>query len=73
MGSQATSGSSAHAQREDKMAARARSPVVQTDPHSPPWWRVNGPLSNMPQFQQAFHCKAGDAMVAGESTRVTIW
>jgi putative endopeptidase len=47
--------------------------VVQTDPHSPPWWRVNGPLSNMPQFQQAFHCKAGDAMVAGESTRVTIW
>jgi len=47
--------------------------VVQTNPHSPPWWRVNGPLSNMPQFQEAFHCKAGDPMVADQASRVTIW
>ena len=32
-------------------------------PHSLPRWRVNGPLSNMPQFAKAFGCKAGQAMV----------
>jgi putative endopeptidase len=36
---------------------------VQTNTHSLPRWRVNGPLSNMPQFAQAFGCKAGDKMV----------
>lgn len=33
------------------------------DPHSAARWRVNGPLSNMPQFAEAFQCKAGDKMV----------
>ncbi len=33
------------------------------DPHSLPRWRVNGPMSNMPQFAKAFGCKSGDAMV----------
>ena len=32
-------------------------------PHSLPRWRVNGPLSNMPQFAEAFGCKAGAKMV----------
>ncbi|HEX6124620.1 MAG TPA: M13 family metallopeptidase [Pyrinomonadaceae bacterium] len=32
-------------------------------PHSLPRWRVNGPLSNMPQFAKAFGCKAGQPMV----------
>jgi putative endopeptidase len=36
---------------------------VQTNSHSLPRWRVNGPLSNMPQFAQAFGCKSGDKMV----------
>jgi len=36
---------------------------VQTNTHSLPRWRVNGPMSNMPQFAQAFGCKAGDKMV----------
>jgi endothelin-converting enzyme/putative endopeptidase len=34
-----------------------------TDPHSPPFARINGIVSNMPQFQQAFGCKAGQPMV----------
>ena len=46
---------------------------VQTDPHSPPLWRVNGPLSNLPEFARAFGCKAGDAMVRPDSLRTQIW
>jgi putative endopeptidase len=42
-----------------------------TDPHSPPRWRVNGPLSNLPQFAKAFACKPGDEMVRGDAC--TIW
>jgi putative endopeptidase len=43
-----------------------------SDPHSLGRFRVNGPLSNMPQFAAAFGCKAGDRMVrpAGESCRI---
>ncbi len=33
------------------------------DPHSQARYRVNGPLSNMPEFARAFQCKAGDKMV----------
>ena len=42
-----------------------------TDPHSPAQYRVNGPLSNFPEFAKAFDCKAGDAMVRAE--KVSIW
>jgi putative endopeptidase len=33
------------------------------DPHSAARWRVNGPISNMPQFARAFGCREGQAMV----------
>jgi putative endopeptidase len=46
---------------------------VQTDPHSPAEWRVNGPFSNLPEFAKAFGCKSGDAMVRPDSTRARIW
>lgn len=36
--------------------------IVQTNPHSPPRFRVRGPLTNMPQFGDAFACKVGSAM-----------
>ena len=42
-----------------------------TDPHSSSRWRVNGPLSNLPEFARAFQCKAGDPMVRTE--RCDIW
>ncbi len=35
---------------------------VQTDPHSPAQFRVNGVVENMPEFQKAFSCKAGQPM-----------
>ena len=40
------------------------------DPHSPDKYRTNGVVSNMPQFQEAFHCKAGSPMVRKNRCRV---
>jgi putative endopeptidase len=48
-------------------AARLR---AQTDPHSPGKDRVNGVVSNMPEFQKAFACKVGQPMVRGPACRV---
>ena len=47
--------------------------LTNVDPHPLPKFRVNGPLSNMPQFAAAFSCKAGDAMVRAEKDRCQIW
>ena len=44
-----------------------------TDPHSPAFWRVNGPLSSMKEFRAAFGCKDGDPMVRAEDKRAEIW
>lgn len=41
------------------------------DPHSPEKYRTNGVISNMPEFQQAFHCKAGSPMV--NQNRCRVW
>lgn len=43
---------------------------VRTDPHSPGRWRVEGVIQNMPEFQQAFGCKAGQPMVRANACRV---
>jgi predicted metalloendopeptidase len=51
-------------------AARLR---VATDPHPLARFRVNGPLSNMPAFAEAFQCKLGDAMMRPPDTRCQIW
>jgi len=40
------------------------------DPHSPEKYRTNGVVSNMPEFQEAFHCKAGSPMVNRNRCRV---
>ena len=41
-----------------------------TNPHSPGRYRVNGLMVNMPEFQRAFACKAGQPMVAEKRCRV---
>jgi endothelin-converting enzyme/putative endopeptidase len=41
------------------------------DPHSPEKYRTNGVVSNMPQFQEAFHCKSGSPMV--NENRCRVW
>jgi endothelin-converting enzyme/putative endopeptidase len=41
------------------------------DPHSPEKYRTNGVVSNMPEFQEAFHCKASAPMV--NQNRCRVW
>jgi endothelin-converting enzyme len=35
---------------------------IEKDPHSPPQFRVIGPLSNLPEFAQEFYCPGGSKM-----------
>jgi putative endopeptidase len=41
-----------------------------TNPHSPGFARINGVVSNMPEFQHAFSCKAGQPMVHAPACKV---
>ncbi len=41
-----------------------------TDPHSPDEYRINGVVSDMPEFSKAFSCKVGQPMVRTDSCRV---
>lgn len=43
------------------------------DVHAPAKWRVNGPLSNVPDFYDAFGVKPGQPMWRPENQRVKIW
>jgi len=43
---------------------------VTTNPHSPGRYRVNGVVQNMPEFQRAWGCKAGQPMVAENACHV---
>ena len=47
--------------------------MVNVDPHAPPKFRTNGPLSNIPAFARAFGCRPGDPMVRPENERAQIW
>ncbi len=44
--------------------------LVSVDSHSPGRFRVNGVVQNMPEFQQAWGCKAGQTMVKENGCRV---
>jgi predicted metalloendopeptidase len=44
--------------------------MVTTNPHSPGKWRVDGVVQNSADFEHAFSCKAGDAMVSQNACRV---
>lgn len=54
-----------------KYTPEAERTQVKGNPHSLPRWRVNGPLSNMPQFASAFGCKTGQTMV--RTNACSIW
>jgi putative endopeptidase len=41
-----------------------------TNPHSPLEYRINGVVSNMPEFQKAFSCSEGQPMVRANACRV---
>ncbi len=56
-----------------KQTPEAMRQQILTDPHPLGRFRVNGPLSNMPQFAEAFNCKLGDAMVRPPEKRCQVW
>jgi putative endopeptidase len=44
-----------------------------SDVHSPAKWRVNGPLSNIPEFYEAFGIKPGQPMWRPPEDQVKVW
>jgi endothelin-converting enzyme/putative endopeptidase len=44
-----------------------------TNEHSPPRHRINGVVTNMPQFAKAFQCKAGAALVKKPAETCKVW
>jgi len=44
--------------------------LVLSDPHSPGKYRIEGTVQNMPEFEQAWSCKAGQPMVSADACRV---
>ena len=46
---------------------------VATDSHSPPIWRVNGPLMNFTPFYEAFDVQPGDKNYKTSAERIKIW
>ena len=59
--------------RGDETRPETQRMTVQGDPHPVAKYRVIGPLSNFPPFQQAFHCKEGWAMVRPAAERCEVW
>jgi putative endopeptidase len=54
--------------RPEEMRVRAL-----TDPHSPSKYRINGVVVNMPDFANAFSCKAGQPMVNPPEKVCKVW
>ena len=55
-------------QRDEDLKLR-----LNTDPHSPAHYRVNGPLQDSVDFQKAFDIPDGSPMVRPADKRVNIW
>jgi len=55
-------------QRDEDLKLR-----LNTDPHSPARYRVDGPLSNLTEFQKAFNLPDNSPMVRPPDKRVNIW
>jgi endothelin-converting enzyme/putative endopeptidase len=55
-------------ERPEDMRMRAM-----TDPHSPARYRINGVVVNMPEFEEAFHCKPDQPMVKPAANVCKVW
>jgi len=55
-------------ERDENMRVRAV-----TDPHSPAEYRINGVVTNMPEFKQAFSCKEGQPMTKPAEKVCRVW
>jgi len=54
--------------REDALRQR-----LETDPHSPPYFRINGVVRNLDAWYNAFNVQEGDALYLAPEDRVRIW
>ncbi len=59
--------------RGDEIRPELARTMVQGDPHPIAKYRVIGPLSNLPEFQRAFQCKASSPMVRKPDERCEVW
>ncbi len=59
-------------ERENERPEAQKTHVL-TDPHSPGIFRINGPMSNIPEFYEAFDVKKGDALYRTPKARAKIW
>ncbi|HET7842646.1 MAG TPA: M13 family metallopeptidase [Xanthomonadales bacterium] len=59
--------------RGDEIRMETQRTMIQGDPHPTAKYRVNGPLANLPQFAQAFECKADAPMVRKPAERCEVW
>ncbi len=46
---------------------------INTDPHSPRQYRVNGVVRNVPEFYEAFDVAETDTLYLAPEDRVKIW
>jgi putative endopeptidase len=59
--------------RGDEIRPETQRTMVQGDPHPIAKYRVIGPLSNLPEFKQAFSCKEDAPMVRPAADRCQVW
>jgi len=59
--------------RGDETRMETQRTMLQGDPHPIAKYRVNGPLSNLPAFREAFQCKTDASMVRAEGDRCEVW
>jgi endothelin-converting enzyme/putative endopeptidase len=59
--------------RGDAVRPELARTMVQGDPHPIGKFRVIGPLSNLPEFQQAFSCRPDAPMVRPAADRCEVW
>jgi putative endopeptidase len=59
--------------RGDAIRIEEQRVMMQSDPHPIGKYRVIGPLSNLPEFQAAFSCKADAPMVRPADKRCDVW
>ena len=55
------------------MTKKEKEKRILTDPHSPNYFRVNGPLTNIDEFHRVYKTKSGDDMYTPKSKRIKIW
>jgi len=59
--------------RSESIRPEALRKMIEEDTHPVPRFRVNGALSNLPEFHRAFSCAAGAKMVRPPELRCAVW